>query len=177
MQYPTKIESIASSRNMIINRCLEKGYDALLFVDTDILLPKETIASLTKEKKEIISGIYLGGQKIGKDIKLCPVFFKLSKKGPEFVERAGVDEVMETKVMEVAAVGFGCCLISRKVLGRIPLRYDKERNCAEDIYFCKDARDHLKISTYVHTGVKCVHLVQEGNKVLPLEFRPDLARP
>lgn len=174
MEYQSKIESIVSSRNIIINRCLEGGYERLLFLDTDLLIPQETIDYLLKENKDIIGGVYLGGQKIGNEVKLAPVFFKSSKKGKEFVEIPGANEVMGNKVMEVAAIGFGCCMIKSKVLQRIRLRYDKVRNCAEDIFFCFDAREYLNIPTFVHTGVKCVHLVQQGTKIIPYEFRPDL---
>ena len=118
--------------------------------------------------------MYLGGKEVQGETKLVPVFFKLSDKGKDFVELPGANEVIEEKVMEIAAIGFGCTLIGKKTLQRIQLRYDKERDCAEDIFFCKDAREHLEIPTYVHTGIKCVHLVQEGNKIIPLEFRHDL---
>jgi hypothetical protein len=61
------------------------------------------------------------------------------------------------KVLEVGAAGFGCTLVSRKVLEAVDLRtFNNSETGGEDIAFFVDARAK-GFKTVANTGVKCLH--------------------
>ncbi|MBI2565230.1 glycosyltransferase family 2 protein [Candidatus Woesearchaeota archaeon] len=161
------IEHIIQNRNIIIKRALEKKYDYLLFLDTDIEFPEDLIERLLKHDKPITSSVYLSIQTVkGKNL-IAPVLMDFtSVKG--FVQHIPLNKVINQDFFEVAACGFGCCLIKTEVLEKVPLRYNKEYGGGEDFLFCADARDKFGYKTYVDTSIKCIHIMEDRDIDFPM---------
>lgn len=52
------IEKVTNFKNSIINYCVEKEYDYLFFIDSDIILHEKTLKKLIEADKDIISNIF-----------------------------------------------------------------------------------------------------------------------
>ncbi|MBI5398345.1 glycosyltransferase family 2 protein [Candidatus Woesearchaeota archaeon] len=148
------IVKITRGRNTIREYALAHDYDYLLFVDTDIVLPPFALSRLLFQHKDIICGVYLSevnyeGYKI-----IAPILFDFGDEESGRIYNIG--GVLRERVTEIAASGFGCMLLSAKVLKDIKYRYNPAIDSGEDIMFCLDARTKgYKI--YCDTSVKCDH--------------------
>ncbi|MBI4140797.1 glycosyltransferase family 2 protein [Candidatus Woesearchaeota archaeon] len=160
-----RIIDIISNRNIIIKRAVEKKYDYLFFVDTDVLLPPDAIEKLLSPDQPIVSGVYLGGQKFSNETKIAPVLYELTA-NENYLRSVPLNNVMEDLVYEIAASGMGCVLIQREVLEKVKLRYSEKIMSGEDVLFCHDARK-LGYRTFVNTSVRCTHMVSEGDITFP----------
>ncbi len=161
-----KIVRIVSNRNKIIERMLLKKYDCLFFADTDVLLPEDAIENLLIVNQAIVSGVYLSGLKFSEGIKIAPVLYDFSEQ-EDYVQIVPMNEVMDDKIFEIAACGFGCCLIKREVIEKVKIRYSEKSKGGEDLLFCNDARKNFGYKTVVNTAVKCVHMTPAGDVEFP----------
>lgn len=152
-----RIGIIVESRNAIIKKAIDEKYDHLLFLDTDIICPSDTIQKLVSYDKPIISGICLMLKLVKGVKKIYPALLGFSGK-KEYAKKITVQDVMDSKLMEVYAAGFGCILIKRDVLEKVKLRYNPEMNSGEDFIFCYDAREKFGYQTFVDTSIKCAHI-------------------
>ncbi|MBI4739791.1 glycosyltransferase family 2 protein [Candidatus Woesearchaeota archaeon] len=148
------IVKITRGRNMIREYALAHDYDYLFFVDTDIVIPRFALSRLLSHGKDIACGVYLSEINYAGHKFVAPILFDF---GDEESGRIyNVRGVVRDRLIEVAATGFGCMLLSRRVLQDIGYRYNPAINSGEDILFCLDARAKgYKI--YCDTSVKCDH--------------------
>jgi hypothetical protein len=147
---------------------LAGGYDALLTVEHDMVLPPGAVERLWAVDADVVYGVYLlrhgsnvvnaleasQGRNIGMSLTFAPRLLAQA-------QRAGV--------VEVSGVGFGCTLMRREVLERIPFRPDGEGGQAPDIPFATDCV-RAGVRQVAHFGVLCGH-VEEG-KVLQVSEQP-----
>jgi hypothetical protein len=68
----------------------------------------------------------------------------------------GEIRLFDGQIKEVAHIGLGCVLISRKVLERIKFRLDTTRNYHPDTYFHEDCK-RINIPTYLDSSILCRH--------------------
>ncbi|MBI4016740.1 MAG: hypothetical protein HY363_03540 [Candidatus Aenigmarchaeota archaeon] len=161
-----KIARIISNRQKIIDRMLQKNYDYLLFLDTDVLPPQDIIPRLLAHKKDLVTGIYLGAMKIQGKIRQAPVIYDFSHK-KDYFKPVPLNSVLDEDVREIAACGFGCVMITRQVVQKVELRYNKELGSGEDIPFCRDARELHGFKTFVDTSIKCTHMQKDHDLDFP----------
>lgn len=147
-------------RNLIADYTVKGNYDYVLTVDSDMVLPSNTLTSLLDRNKGIVSGVYLKKE--------------LDKKIPEMYGGEVVDENGQTdynwiisqhgNVVPIYTCGFGCVLIKREVLEKIGYpwfeyhtSYEFKDSISEDTDFCLKALDKgYKI--YLDTNVLCEHI-------------------
>ncbi len=161
-----KVHAIIQNRNILIKRVLEKDYDYLLFLDTDVLAPERVIEKLVSHNKDIVSGVCPGRQKIKGRSLIAPVIYDFADK-EGYVKPIPINKILEDTFFEIAACGFGCCLIKKEVLQKINLRYNKELGGGEDFPFCKDAREKgYKI--FADTSIRCTHMHADKDLEFPI---------
>jgi len=95
---------ISSSRNSIAGKC---DSDYLMFIDTDMVFPKDGVRRLIKANKDIIGGLYF---KKGDGNK--PVIANIDPETNKFVEFFEVSDEM----FQCDTIGTGFMLIKKKVL-------------------------------------------------------------
>lgn len=147
--------NIDMGRNNIADHAIKHGYDYVLFVDSDIILPKDALIKMLNQDTDIISGIYIQKRL---DANITEVFNVTD------YSRYTEEEVMGSGVLEISACGFGCVLIKTKVLedvGYPQFEYHGsliwEECTSEDIDFCNKARAKgYKI--YADCSIKCGHV-------------------
>lgn len=152
----TRIENIVNNRKFLRQYALKKGYDYLLFLDSDIMLPARAIEFLLQTGADVASGAYLSVFNIGGKDVIAPVLYRDLGNGE--CQQYTYDGVASPKIMEIGAAGLGCVLISRKVLEKVDIRtFNKSDSGGEDMAFFVDARAS-GFKCVAHTGVKCLHM-------------------
>ena len=147
--------SIGDSRNLIVQHALEIGYDYIMWIDSDMILPKNTLKKLMSHDKDIVSGVYaykiLGGENA--------VAKRFVKDKVDTYGDIPLKEIRETEtLMEVDGIGFGCVLTKVDIFRNIRKPWFKySTKMGEDIYFCRKAQAKgYKI--FLDTSILCGHV-------------------
>lgn len=142
-------------RNLIADWA--KHFDYLFSVDSDIILPKDTLVNLLNADKDIISGLYIQ-RKPGQHI--LEIYQDNAHGGVENIPFRAIENM---NVIQVAACGFGCVLIKGEVFRKMEYPHflytsalDHSHTISEDVYFCKKARQ-LGFTIWADVRIQCGH--------------------
>jgi hypothetical protein len=128
---------IPDLRQILANRALQSGSDYLLWLDSDMHFPKDTVDQLLAHNKDIVAATY--------STRVKPL------RSVAFINQHDLDARLDAKtgLHKVWAVGMGCMLVSRKVFETLPKPWfthiynEAEDNfVGEDIYFCRQANEY-----------------------------------
>lgn len=128
---------LVDGRQKIVECCKQQGRTHIMWLDTDMVFPVETIHYLMRHKQKIVGANY--------PTRRPPFKFTASNLDGTWLETKPDSEGL----VEVAHVGFGCLLTDISVFdGDTPwFHTDWHRNEAnewvpigEDVYFCREAR-------------------------------------
>jgi FkbM family methyltransferase len=149
-------DQIDQTRNIIAEWA--KKYDYLFSVDSDIVLPADTLVKMIKADKDIISGLYI--QRIPNSHVL--EIYKDTANGG--MTNISIEEIQNLGIVEVAGCGFGCCLIKSEVFRKLSHPYffytsalNHKNTISEDIYFCRKARKY-GFTVWADPSIKCEHI-------------------
>ena len=146
----------ARARNMIAQEAIDEGHDYVLFVDSDMVIPDNTLEALLDPEVDICFGLYPQKNTRQGNIEL----FKLGT--GDFVNRYTYGEVASAERLQVKGAGFGCALIRTEVFKKLPfpwfkfITYDNGSILSEDLYFCNEAGKH-GFELWADTRVRCGH--------------------
>jgi FkbM family methyltransferase len=151
--------NIDQIRNLIADWVI-KGYDYLLSVDSDIVLPRDTLRRFLSHDVDMVSGLYIQ-RKPGQHI--LEIY--------ENNDRGGVSNIPYGKIKDrglvpIGGCGFGCVLVKKSVFQSIPYPHfvyhsalNHANTISEDVDFCAKAlKNGFKI--YADTAIKCRHIGQ-----------------
>jgi len=146
------------ARNVLVENFLKSDCTHLLFLDSDMVFPPDTIDLLLRHEKPVVSGLYFLRK------KLYPSF-RFLKNG----DYHSSYEFPQNSLMKVDATGLGCILVKREVLEKIseqnkgePLFYTKyiegsrTKVSGEDTVFCELVKK-AGFEIYVDTGLLLGH--------------------
>lgn len=152
-----KIKIITHGRKMIRDYMLKHPeYAYLFFVDTDVIVPSFALSRLLKRNKDLISGVVLTNMKVNGINIIAPCIYDFG--GEESVRVMDITEVLPNRFLKIYTAGFGCALISRKVLEKIDIDYNEKSLAGEDVMFFAEAKK-CGFDTFADTAVKCAHLI------------------
>ena len=128
---------VAMQRQQLVDEALETNCTHLLWIDSDMKFPSDTIVSLLNADKDIVAGNYSTRVEPHR-----PVAFKSADNLDSRVfGGSGLEKVF--------AVGSGMMLVKRSVYENIPKPHysvtwneDYTNLVGEDVYFCSKANDH-----------------------------------
>lgn len=147
-------DQIDQIRNLIAE--WGKRYDYLLSVDSDIVLPKDTLTKMISADKDIISGLYIQRMPNTHTLEVY-----MDKDGG--VTNIPHNLITGQGVVEIAACGMGCCLIKGRVFKEMEYPHfhyksaiDHKDTVSEDIYFCLKARDK-GFTVWADSSITCEH--------------------
>jgi glycosyltransferase involved in cell wall biosynthesis len=156
--------NVQQVRNTQVLWMLNHGYDHMLHVDSDMVLPAHTLECLLDmqtERRAITSGIYVQRKDVA---HTCEVYVHDAHTGGH--THMHLDQLMPERVCDVAAVGFGGCLVRRDVYEKIQepwFEYHMHASGAprvsEDVDFCMKAQQ-TGFDVGVHTGLRYGHIHQ-----------------
>lgn len=146
-------ERTTVARNLIREIVLRGAYSHLLFLDQDVMLPPHGLARLLQHSLPVVSGIYCKDED-GERYAMVVL--------PDWQTRPGGIKVtplilLEGRgLVEIEAAGFGCLLIERRLVEKLPFRYDLAVNMGTDLTFCADVRS-LGCPIYCDSQLRCEH--------------------
>jgi len=170
---------VVSSRNKILDYAIDGGYDYLLMMDCDVMVPVDILGKLLAHGKDVVSGLYFNYFPKGDKIEFLPICYKkLEEKDfavykklypradpRELSVQLTLEEVRRAELMEVSVPSGGCVLLSRKAFGS-GARYGfldrylrQDRGTTDDIKFFKELREKFKV--YCDTSILCKHDVKQ----------------
>lgn len=145
-------EKMVSARKLLRSHALENGYDALILIDGNIILPQFAVEALIKTQGDVVAGVYLDAFDLGDKTVVAPVVFK--DVGGGNAQLYTYEALAPPQVLEVGAAGFGCCMIVRKVLEQVEIAAFP--NGRDDLKFFVDARAK-GFKCVANTQVKCLN--------------------
>jgi hypothetical protein len=131
------MENITAKYNRARDLVLAGGYDALLTVEADMILPRNAVQRLLTVEADVAYGLYVSRRH-------KHYWLAFSELGPENKGRSLSEDPERAReswgqVVETAGVGMGCTLIHRRVLERIPFRRVID-GMSNDWYFALDCQ-------------------------------------
>jgi hypothetical protein len=168
--------SIDRFRNEAGKIALREECDYLLFLDDDVLVGRDTYSLLKKRMEnprvDIITPVVFI-----RSYPFKPMFFKMVTVGEEkLLGMTHYDDWKEAviahkeydsirypyQLLEVAAIGFSCCLIRVELLKKIPPAwFVTGTDHTEDVYFCIKAKQYTdnKVGIFVDTTINSGHML------------------
>ena len=151
---------VANARNVIAQATIDKGYDYVLMVDSDEVLPKDALINLLESEQKymehnMVLGYCLSRPRNSTNTSGRTTVFKFGRK----------DYVVGVKKLQVRGGGLAPALIHRSVFEKMEYPYFKwtdyksRAQLSEDLYFCEKFRS-IKIPIFVDTRVACGHLMR-----------------
>lgn len=151
----------AKARNEIAKEALQYGFDYVLMVDSDIILPSNTLQYMLEESVDICLGVYPRKNTSTGQTEI----FKLGYKNFTDENNLNVSEIVDPGRMDIKGGGLGCALIKVSLFEALPnpwfyyMIYPNGDVLSEDNYFCdKASKKGFKIQA--DTRVRCGHLVR-----------------
>jgi glycosyltransferase involved in cell wall biosynthesis len=142
-------------RNLIAHWA--KDFDYLFSVDSDIILPPDTLTKFLQHNVDVVSGVYIQRKP---NTQILEIYRKNNQGG---VSNVPMQAILPAGLHEIDACGFGCVLVKREVMTSIGYpqfvyksALDHKDTISEDVYFCKRAQE-VGAKIYVDSSVVCDH--------------------
>lgn len=126
----------ARARNLVAEECLEGGFDAVLMVDSDIVLPPDALALLLEGDVPVVLGTYpRRGESGGTEV------FLPGRRDFTDANRVMADALPRGR-FEAKGGGMGCALVRAEAFRALPrpwfdyVEYPDGAVLSEDNYFC-----------------------------------------
>lgn len=153
--------NIDQVRNLIADWVV-RGFDYLLSVDSDIVLPPDALEKMLKHDKDMVTGIYR--QRLPQ--QTLEVYDMDQRNIP-------ADKLPKNELVRIGGCGFGCVLVKNKVftdVGYPQFEYhsaiDHKDTFSEDNDFCKKATAK-GFEIFADTSIICDH---KGTKMFSVEL-------
>lgn len=155
----TRIQKILDGRNLVRDAFLKHGYDALFFLDSDVIVQPDYLERLLSHGKDVVMGVYLNNTLVHGEQHVMPVVYVVHDAASKALRQLRHDEVIDDQLIEAAAGGLGCVLIRKKAMEAVlPFHtLSKSSTGGEDAAFYKDVIEK-GFAVFCDTSVKCLHV-------------------
>ncbi len=151
----------AKARNIIADIAIGGGYDYVLMIDSDTIIPKDALKNLLDPPSDVVLGICPRKNTTKKETPLCPITC------PDLSESLTYDYLngLKENRIEVKVGGFACALVKTKVFEDMMYPYFDYKTygdrsmLSEDYYFCVMAQN-CEYKILADTRVRCGHLAR-----------------
>lgn len=146
-------------------RVLAQHYDALLFIEHDMIIPEDALVKMLNTDADVVYGLYLFRHV--RPILNCTRAVKAQGVDMSVTffpdER---DKGYRDGVIECSGAGFGCTLIHRHVLERIDFRRADSGHPSPDMPFATDCL-RAGFKQVCRFDVQCGHIKPDGKVLWP----------
>lgn len=144
---PIGLSLVYTAREEAVKAFLQGQYDALLFVDSDMVVPVDLLTRLIEHDKDIVSALAFK-----RTPGYEPCIFKVCNE-----QDAKFYLDYPKGLTEIEGVGMACTLIKRKVFETVPQPwFFPHKILGEDLSFCVRARQ-AGFKIYCDTELICGH--------------------
>lgn len=151
---------VHEARNNVISQAYNTEFDAIMFIDSDVVFPGDMLEQFINHDKDIMGVLCVGKATSQQNV------FEYDSLADEYKR---LDLPLGGGLVEVDAVGASILYIKRKVLDKIyqhrgPDYFFYEMGVGEDVSFCKLAKE-LGFKIYVDTNINVGHIGKEIRRV------------
>lgn len=153
---------IYNARNMIADNAIRYGFDRVLWLDSDMIIPKDALMKLSADMDkgyDFVSAVYFMRKFPTAPVVYSDVWYKVTDNEAS----AGATNVINIpeRIFECAGSGFGCVMTSVTMLKALTERYGAPftpmMGISEDLAFCWRAK-HNGFGLYCDGRIKCGHI-------------------
>lgn len=156
---------VYDARNTISKQAIVEGYDRVLWLDSDMDFPPDTLSRLSKdmdEGRELVSGIYFKRRAPVKPVLYKELGYYHDDKEDSVTPIAiPYEDYPRDSIFPIQGCGFGGCLVSvdliKKVADKYGLPFSPIMGFGEDLSFCMRAKS-LQVEMYCDSSVKLGHV-------------------
>jgi glycosyltransferase involved in cell wall biosynthesis len=161
-------ESLARAQNFARKIAIEQDYDYMFSLESDITCAPDTIQRLMLHNYKVTTGLYLIGDKKTNTFIPCATLLEyqdnIKMYGTRLLKLDEIAEFIKPGLKQVAAGGFGCCLIARSVFTKITFMYEPHLDGHSDIWFFNECF-RQQVPVIMDTSVKCDHDMSDWDEV------------
>ena len=132
---------IYDSRDSIARFAVDNGYDYILYADSDMIFSADDLNRLLAHDADIVSGLYVTRRGENKNVCYSKV---IKRRRVPFRAPKLIHDTLNSGYSEIAACGFGFCLIKCETMKSMFKRYkslfEPKWGLGEDIAFCVRAK-------------------------------------
>lgn len=163
--------NIAHNYNKARKTALDGGYDALLTIEADMIVPPDALQLLAEAMRETGAGV-LYASYVFRRLHQLNMTHEIGQYGRKQTNAEFLNKNWG-KVADCVGLGLGCTLIHRSALECVKFRlYDKAPGMLScDWLFAEDCQK-LGIKQKLHLGVHCGHIEHDNGILWPLENEP-----
>lgn len=171
---------IPGQRELIMSDAVDAGYDYLLFVDDDIVLPEDALEKLITTAEADSRTAVVGGLYYSRD-SARPI--AVADWNSADTSTAHIPAFTSWSTDPVDGIGFGCALLRVSVAEKLGPPYfpahiyierqaRRVRQCDEDYLYCERARKGGYL-VRLDARVRCPHYDRESDSTAPLAWETD----
>ena len=153
-------EALARAQNFARKKALEEDYDYIFSLESDIMIPPNIIQLLMRYGKDVISGLYMIGDKKKNFLVPCITLPEwntdLNSWGTRLLKPEEFKDYLHKGIKQVQAAGMGCCLIHKNAYKNTTFTYDPRFTAHSDVYFFNRMFER-HIPVFVDTDILCRH--------------------
>lgn len=158
-----KYQNICDKHNHARSLVLNNNYDAVLFVENDMIIPEDTLDKLINADADVAYGLYISRH----GWRRWLAFDSISDiAGVSFSQNINKAKERWGQVVNTQGVGMGCTLIKRNVLEKIEFRTHPDNMVADDWMFALDCKQ-LEFTQKHDLSVICGHITPTGEILWP----------
>jgi hypothetical protein len=158
----TSRESLTNAQNVIRDKVLSEGYDYLLFVESDLIPPRDIIQRLLVHNELCVGCMYYIGYDYSKDQPPRPCLFTVNKKDNGELETKNLSpqegwSFFGHGLVKLHGFGFGTTLINRKLIEKFKFWFTLDTPVKHsDVLWYMDLHNN-GYSAYVDTDLVIPH--------------------
>lgn len=156
---------IYNARNLIAQKAVENGFDRVLWLDADMIIPKDAFAQLAADMEEynadIVTGLYFRRIPPTNPVISNDFYWRVEDDGSVKTGATSYVDYPRNAVFPVNGMGFGCCMTSGLLLRELVEKYGSPftplMGIGEDYAFCYRATLAGR-AILCDSRVKCGHI-------------------
>lgn len=157
-------KGIARASEYIRRYAINNGYDYIMFIESDLLPPKDIIQRLMKHNKLVCGATYEIGLHGSKDAPRRPIYYEKYKtetgdNGLRLMDVETAYSFINTGLMKCPAFGFGSTLIHKSIFSKYSFKYDANGTLHSDMVFYWELHND-GVECFVDTDIVVPHFNQ-----------------
>ena len=167
---------VANARNNIANSTLDRGFEYVLMVDNDEVVPSDALINLLETERSYPLGHTMAvGYCLSRPVNQAnksgrTTAFKFGGRDYVANDAYTAKELQDfakngTVKIQIRGSGLGCALVHRDVFEKMSypyfkwLLYNNRSQLSEDLYFCEKFKE-INVPIFVDTRVACGHMMR-----------------
>ena len=156
---------IYEARNLIAQKAVENNFDAVLWLDSDMIVPRDALVRLAEDMEEhradLVTALYFRRKPPTNPVISNDFYWRVEDDGSVKTGATSYVDYPRNAVFPVNGMGFGCCMTSGKLLKAMVDAYGSPftplMGIGEDYAFCYRA-EKAGFKLMCDSRVKCGHI-------------------